>query len=190
MAIRSHWGWTPNYAYLNAGPKKKVDSLDTDSTIAKLQSRSAASLQLAKGEENEAPYLDLPTLGSSAFMSRMWLVVPAENVDLARAITWCREIVRISDPRYLRCHDSAELHQIDNQRNRHLLFVPGMAYGAYSLTYFCQEYVERLGGAKQLAAPPWVESHMLEGGGMLLVADDVQACQEHLLGLVKPEERV
>lgn len=116
-------------------------------------------------------------------------------------IQLANKIISDSGVLYLAVHDWEDARRLHRERPSPFLMLYSEARGAHWITYFCNEYVTRLGGRETLLTAPAWQIRDLPSGTLIIShpdpcglgqepkASEIARLNDFLHSLVDPEER-
>jgi len=120
----------------------------------------------ASGTEDLSASMSLTQNPGATSSVSIKIPLAAAAEDIEKIVTIAERLAEDSAAEYLCAHDAEDLGRLHFSREARL-FVPGRAKGAFWLTYFCDEYVERLGGNERIREAPAYQARALISGVLL-----------------------
>lgn len=176
-AIDGHYGFKPAWALINDADKPKPLDKTLPDILKRLKTNKIDDLTLSETEDDNSTAINLSISNDEDLECNVYLKVPFLAKDdgeseVSSLVKLATKLIKDSQAEYAFIHDSKGWVGLQNERDCTLLFVESCARGAYWVTYFCNEYVERLGGLAKLKAVPALKVETLDKGVLIYACSD------------------
>ncbi len=206
-SLNEHYGFNPINMFINDNSKGYQIEKYLPKLLERITSGNIRLLDICASTQDDPPKINMSISRFPMGPCRMSLLLPfshelsSKKSETERLLLLTERLIEDSQPEYLFGHEERDWRKIHNERHGHLLMINSENRGAYWLSYFCNEYVNRLGGiAKLKKAPAWKIKEL--SNGILVIShndpsdldkeqkkNDIAKLHDYFKSLVKEKER-